>query len=176
MKSNSENYGKIAVSIHWFSAVLIVVLLGSGFRAGFSEDVATKVDALRVHLPVAVLVMLLTIFRVIWWWRIDTKPQPLDGTPDWQRVTAHWTHMLLYLLVVLLLVSGTTMSVLSGLPDALFGAAQFPNLAELPPRTGHGIGARLIVALIFLHAGAALFHNLYLRDSTLRRIWFRKGP
>jgi cytochrome b561 len=64
------------------------------------------------------------------------------------------------------------MSVLSGLPDALFGTAVFPDLADLAPRAGHGIGARLLAALVVLHAAAALYHHWGLRDRTLRRMWF----
>ncbi|WP_275531679.1 hypothetical protein [Ensifer aridi] len=33
LKSRPDRYGAIAVSIRWLSAILIVGLLGSGFRA-----------------------------------------------------------------------------------------------------------------------------------------------
>jgi len=69
------------------------------------------------------------------------------------------------------LASGIAMSALSGLPAALFGSSGYPTLADLPPRAGHGIAARLIVAAILLHAGAALYHHFVLKDRTLRRMW-----
>lgn len=170
--STNERYSTVAVLIHWSTAVLIIVLLGSGFRSGFAEDAATKAAALRIHVPVAVLVLLLTIGRLIWWWRFDRKPAPLPGIPDWQETIARWTHRALYLLVLLLLASGIAMSAMSGLPFALFGDAELPNLSELPPRAGHGIGARLIAGLLILHAGAAFYHHWFLKDRTLRRMWF----
>lgn len=64
------------------------------------------------------------------------------------------------------------MSVSSGLPDALFGTAPLPDLSALPPRWGHGIGARVIAAVIALHARAALYHDVLLKDRTLKRMWF----
>lgn len=172
MKSSEQKYGTGAVLIHWMSAILIVVLIGSGFRSGFAEDAVTKAAALRIHVPVAILVLLLTLTRVFWWWRFDKKPSPLPSVPEWQDKIAHWTHRALYLLLFLMLASGIAMSAMSGLPDALFGTADLPLFDALPPRAGHGIGARLLAALIVLHAGAALYHHLLLKDATLKRMWF----
>jgi cytochrome b561 len=57
-KSNPERYGTVAVSIHWLSAVLILSLLGSGFRAANATDAAIKAGFLRFHIPVAILALL----------------------------------------------------------------------------------------------------------------------
>ena len=171
MKSTAHRYGPVAIAIHWLSAILVIVLLASGFRSGFAEDAATKTAALRIHLPVAIALLALTLGRLIWWWRFDRKPAPLPEIPHWQDQVARWTHRALHVLILMMLGSGIAMSVLSGLPDALFGTAPLPVLDDLAPRAGHGIGARLIAAAILLHAGAALYHHFVLKDATLRRIW-----
>ncbi len=171
MRSDDNAYGSIAIFIHWASALLIFVLLASGFRSGFADDPALKAMALRIHVPVAILVLILTVGRLIWWWRIDRKPLALPGTPNWQALVARWTHRAFYLVILLLLASGIAMSVISGLPDALFGDAVLPDFSELAPRAGHGIGARLLAALILLHVAGALYHHFVLRDRTLRRMW-----
>lgn len=155
--------------------MLILILIGSGFRSGFSLDAATKAAALRLHLPVAIFVLLLTLGRLVLWWRFDNRPKPLASIPPWQDPIALWTHRGLYALILVMLASGIAMSVLSGLPDALFGVAPMPELADLPPREGHGIAALLLVGLALLHAGAALYHHFLLKDPTLRRMWFRRG-
>ncbi len=174
MRSTKDHYGRVAVTIHWLSALLIIVLIGSGFRSGFATDPEVKLAALRIHLPVASLVLILTVLRLIWWWRFDTKPLPLQGVPNWQEAIARWTHRGLYVLILGMLASGIAMSVMSGLPDALFGSADLPDFTELPPRTGHGIAARLIAAAVLLHAGAALYHHWVKKDRTLRRMWVSK--
>lgn len=74
IKSSESRFGVVAVSVHWISALLILVLLGSGFSAGYASDAETKAAILRVHLPVAVAVLLLTIARLIWWW-VALRPQ-----------------------------------------------------------------------------------------------------
>ncbi|MGJ3265499.1 MAG: cytochrome b [Salinarimonas sp.] len=173
MKSDDEGFGTVARAIHWASALLILVLIASGFASGFSEDAAVKTAALRVHLPVALMVLALTVLRVVWWWRLDTRPAPIAGLPAWQDAAARWTHRALYVAIATLLASGIAMAALSGLPDALFGPAPLPDLAALPPRAGHAIAARLILAAIVLHVAAALYHHWILRDATLRRMWRR---
>ncbi|WP_372424071.1 cytochrome b [Salinarimonas chemoclinalis] len=173
MKSDQTGYGAVAIAIHWASAFLILVLIASGFASGFAQDAATKVAALRIHLPAALLVLAITVVRLAWWWRLDRKPPPIGGLPAWQETAARWTHRTLYVAIVALLVSGIAMAALSGLPVAVFGAAPLPDLAALPPRAGHGLAARLILAAITLHVAAALYHHWVLRDATLRRIWRR---
>lgn len=67
--------------------------------------------------------------------------------------------------------SGIAMSLLSGLPAALFGTAPFPELVDLPPRLGHRIAAIALGGSLAAHVGAALYHHLILKDATLRRMW-----
>lgn len=175
MKSSNTRYGAMAVTLHWLSALLVIVLLFSGFRAGFSTDTVAKAAALRVHVPVAITVLLLTVWRLIWWWRFDRKPEPLGDAPHWQEVTATWTHRLLYLLLFVLLGSGIAMSAMSGLPFALFGDAPLPDLDTLLPRAPHGYAAKALAGLVLLHVGAALQHHFIAKDATLRRMWFGNG-
>ncbi|MDO9296294.1 cytochrome b [Bradyrhizobium sp.] len=49
-----------------------------------------------------------------------------------------------------------------------------PDFSKYSPRAPHGIGARLLIALVVLHVGAALYHQFGRRDGLLRRMWFGK--
>lgn len=171
MSTLSNSYSKTARVLHWGSAALVVVLLGSGLRAGLSIDPEIKAQALRVHLPVAILVLVLTVMRLLRWIRVEAKPTALPEVPQWQASLANWVHRGLYVALLALLISGIAMSVLSGLPAALFAAAPFPELADLPPRLGHRIAAIALGGLLAAHVGAALYHHLILKDATLRRMW-----
>lgn len=171
-KSSDAGYGTVAATIHWVSAALILILIGSGFRSGFSDDAATKLAILRVHIPVAILVLLLTITRLVWWWRADTKPAPLGTSPAWQEAAAVWTHRALYSLIIVMLGSGIALLILSGAPDAVFGSAPLPEFQDFAPRQAHGIAARVLAGLVALHGLAALYHHFGKRDGTLRRMWF----
>src|SRR5690606_34819433 len=76
LKSSADHYGAIAITIHWLSPILILVALVAGLRAGNPIDAASKVAFLRVHIPVAIILLLVTLFGIVWWWLFDRKPTP----------------------------------------------------------------------------------------------------
>ena len=175
MKSGSDRYGTMAVSVHWLSAALILVLIASGFRAAGTVDPAVKAQLLRIHVPVAIAVLLLTLLRVVWWLAIDSRPDPVVGSPLWQERSARAVHLLFYVVILGMIASGIGIMVLSGAGSIIFGqGGVLPDFWKFAPRVPHGIGARLLVALLALHVGAALYHHFVLRDGLLWRIWFGK--
>ncbi len=174
IKSSRSSYGATAVTLHWLSAVLIFAVLGSGFRAGATLDPATKAQILSVHIPLAILVALLTIGRLVWWGLADQKPDPVQGTPKWQQVSATAVHWLFYVVILGMAASGIGMLVLSGAGAMIFGGAEgaLPDFWTFKPRVPHGLGARVMVVLLLAHVGAALYHHFVRRDGLLRRMWF----
>jgi cytochrome b561 len=176
-KSDNSNYGTVAVTIHRLSALLIIALLISVFRAGQKTDLAAKADILRFHAPMGITILILTLARIIWWWRFDTKPAAVGGDPRWQELSARAVHILFYIIIIGMTASGIGMFVLSGAGPILFGGAEgaLPDFTKFAPRVPHGLGARAMIALFVLHAGAALYHHFLKGDMTLRRMWFYRG-
>ena len=176
IKSSSKHYGAIAVTIHWLSAVLIIAVLGSGFRAGNALDPVIKAQMLSIHIPLAFIVALLTLARLLWWKLADRKPDPVPGTPNWQHYSATTVHWLFYIVILGMAASGIGMLVLSGAGSVIFGSSdgQLPDFWSFKPRVPHGFGARAMVALLLAHVGAALYHHFVRRDGLLRRMWFAK--
>jgi cytochrome b561 len=174
LKSTPNHYGTMAVSIHWLSVVLLLILIASGFRAAHTVDPATKAAILRVHVPIAVGVLALMILRIVWWFGFDRKPRPVTGSPHWQERTAQVVHVLFYVVILGMITSGIGMMVLSGAAPLIFGgqSALLPDFWKYPPRLPHAIGARLLLALLALHVGAALYHHFIRRDGLLWRMWF----
>ena len=70
-KSDTTRYGSVAISIHWLTAILIVFQFVTGFRASQMTDSAAKVDLLWLHAPVGNAVLVLTLIRLVWWWRFE---------------------------------------------------------------------------------------------------------
>jgi cytochrome b561 len=177
LKGTADRYGAVVVSIHWLSALLIVILIASGFRAANTVDPVAKAAVLRVHVPIAMALLALTVVRIGWWWGFDRKPNPVAGSPYWQEFTARMVHVLFYIIVLGLIASGIGMMALSGAAPMIFGGegTLLPDFWKYPPRLPHGIGARLLLALFVLHAGAALYHHFVRRDGLLWRMWFTTG-
>lgn len=175
-KSDDLHYGIVAVTIHWLSALLIIALLGSGFRASQTIDPLVKADILQFHAPMGITILVLTFARIVWWWRFDTKPATVGSAPHWQEFSAKAVHVLFYIIIIGMTASGIGMFVLSGAVPILFGSAEgaLPNFTQYLPRVPHGLGARAMVALLVLHAGAALYHHFVKHDVTLKRMWFKR--
>ena len=172
VKSTNTHYGTVAVSIHWLSAGLIVALLALGFRASDTLDPVAKASILQIHAVLGVTILLLTLSRIVWW-RLDAKPSAIGDGPRWQELSAKAVHVLFYIVIIGMAASGIGMFALSGAAPIVFGGeGNLPDFNLYPPRVPHGIGARAMIILLVLHAGAALYHHFIKRDAMLRRMWF----
>ncbi|MBP2446001.1 cytochrome b561 [Rhizobium leguminosarum] len=71
------------------------------------------------------------------------------------------------------LARGVGMIALSGAAQSIFGAGmELPDFHLYPPRLPHGLGANLLLGLLFTHVGAALFHQFIRSDGLLSRMWY----
>jgi len=162
------------VAIHWASALVIIVALVSGFQAAGLLDPAVKTALLRVHALCGGVTLVLTLARVGWWFA-DRRPDPIPGMGRLQARAASGTHLLLPALLLAMAASGIGLVALSGAGPVLSGAraaALLPDFRAFAPRVPHGVGARLLVALLLLHVGAALHHQFIRRDGLMRRMRF----
>jgi cytochrome b561 len=177
-KSTADRYGSVAVAIHWLTAAAILVLLGLGLAAANAADPATKAALLRVHVPLGIAVVLLTLFRIVWWWRADRRPRPVADMPRWQVGAEHTVRVLIYACILVLGASGITLMVLSGAPAVLFfGAPEpLPDFWTFPPMAGHFLAAFALLALAIGHIGAALYHQFLRRDRLLARMGIGGPP
>ena len=178
VKSTSTNYGTVAVTIHWRSALFILALLGSGFRAANTLDPEVKAQILSLHVPLGLAILLLTLARIAWWWFADRKPDPVSGMAKWQERSASAVHLLFYVVIIGMAASGIGMLVLSGAGPTIFagagGPAPLPDFHDYPPRTPHGFGALLMVLLFVFYAAGALYHQFVKKDGLIRRMWLRR--
>lgn len=174
-KSTTDRYGTVAITMHWLSALLILGLMIAGFIAA-DADSAFKAAILRIHVPVGVAVLVLTLARIAWWLFADRKPEEIAGLPHLQSLAAKAVHILLYVAVIGLAGSGIAMTALSGAGDVLFGSnpGPLPDFWNFAPRYGHAAAARLMVLLLAAHVGAALYHQFIRKDRLLARMGIGK--
>ena len=170
-KSTASRYGSVAIAIHWLTALLIVLLFVTGLLAAGQADPAAKLALLRAHLPMGVGILLWTVLRIAWWLVADpSRPKLPADQPAWQRATARATHLALYLIVLLAAGSGIATIILSGALPAVIDGAVLPDFHAVLPRAVHGIVTRLMLGLLALHIGAALYHQFIRRDHLLARM------
>lgn len=170
LKSTSTRYGSVAIAIHWLTALMIVALFVTGLLAAAQVDPAAKVALLRAHIPLGAGVLPLTLLRIIWWLVGDRRPSPPAGQPDWQKFMAKAVHFALYAVVLVTASSGLATIILSGALPAIIGTGALPDFHAVLPRAVHGVGSRVMLALLAMHIGAALYHQFIRRDHLLARM------
>ena len=173
--TSPQDYGTVARLFHWVTAVVIFVQLLAGI-AMTSEAVPGLVDFFFIlHKGMGSLFLLLIAARLLWKRSHPVSPL-LPGTPVWQRRLASLTHTLLYVLLVLLPVSGYIRTVGDGYPIEMLDAMGIPPLVSGIPATAHvmlvvhKVCGYLLVGLVAAHIAAAIHQGIE-RDGVMSRIW-----
>jgi len=170
LRSTETRYGSVAIALHWLTALAIALVFIAGFTAANTTDPARLPQILAVHIGLGVLVVALTLLRILWWLAVDRRPAAIDGQPGWQEALAWIVHRAMYLVILLMGTSGITTLIISGAVPHLIAGEPLPDFSTLVPRIGHGIMARLLLGLLGLHIGAALYHQFVRGDHLLARM------
>jgi len=173
--NDRTTYTRTAISLHWLVAALIFTGWGLGW---YAHDLPASPDKLRYfswHKWIGVTVFLLALLRASW--RATHAPPPLPPTlPRWQVHAAHVSHLLLYVLMLALPLSGWLMSSAKGFQTVYFGVLPLPDLLANNEPLGkllaevHELLAFTLAAGVGLHVAAALKHRLIDRDDVLGRM------
>jgi cytochrome b561 len=179
-RSSSRGFGRTARLLHWATALLVVGqwLLGRYMTGLGPEAVAEKFVLYQRHKSLGAVILALTLVRLAWRWFDRERPGPEPGTPPWQRRAAALTHGLLYLLLLILPLTGFLAAAASplGIPTVLFGVLPVPHpigpdaALEAAFALAHRVQGWALAALVALHVAAALKHHVIDRDRTLVRM------
>jgi cytochrome b561 len=173
-------YSRVAIALHWTIAVLMLLLFVSGpVMTELVENRSTLVLGgvlYAVHKSLGLTVLALSLLRL--GWRLAHRPPPLpQTTPRWQALAARATHAAFYVVMIGAPLAGWALVSWSEVPVATewFGLFSVPHLPPAPRFAGeaaeelHGALGWLGIALLALHAGAALWH-LRARDGVAARM------
>jgi len=177
-----ERWGVVSIVLHWTVAGLILcVQLPAAFLMVAVEPGALQNALYFTHKNVGLLIFLLAAFRLAWRWKHPVPALPAD-LPRWQAFAAHATHVLLYLLLFGMPVSGFLYTAFGGFPVPVLGLY---DLGQLIPtdkavaeifKQSHLTAQWLLYAVVAMHVGGALQHHLIRRDHVLRRMLSSKTP
>lgn len=169
------HWDRLARTLHWSIALLVLVQVPLGWLASAWELSPAKLHLFVWHKSLGVLVLVLMVLRIGWRSTHRAPPWP-RGMTRTERTAAHLTHAALYLVLVLLPVTGLIINSAAGVPFSVFWLVPLPSLAE-PSEAVAQTAARVhlglslaLAALLALHVGAALRHHFVLRDDVLRRM------
>jgi len=169
------SYTKTAKALHWLMAILLFGLLALGF---YMHDLPLSPDKLKLyswHKWAGVTAFLLLGFRLLW--RVTHRPPALpDSMPKIMQFAAHAGHLMLYLLMIAIPLSGWLMSSAKGFQTVYFGVLPLPDLLDKNKEVGdllalvHKSLNLLFIAVLAGHIGAALKHHFIDKDDILTRM------
>lgn len=175
IKNTQTSYGFVAKLFHWFIAIAIIGLLIVGFNMSSMEASNQKWQLYFLHKSLGVTILILVVLRLTW--RLtNTQPDLPFDLPLWQKAASKITHYLLYLLMLVMPLSGIMMSRYGGYEINVFNLFIIPPFAEKKPELGklfyeiHEISAFILSGLICVHILAGLYHHFIRKDYVLSRM------
>ncbi|MFD2164780.1 cytochrome b [Thalassotalea euphylliae] len=176
IKDSDQQYGLISKLFHWLSALCIVGLFAAGWWMVeldyYSEWYRT---APHWHKSIGILLLIATIAR-IGWKLLTPSPKALAEHSAATVKISKLGHSVMYLLMVIIMLSGYLISTADGRGIEVFTWFEVPSLGELFENqediagTIHEYLAYGLIGLAVLHALAALKHHFVDKDKTLSRM------
>lgn len=174
MREQAKKYNRISKLLHWVSAFTVFGLFALGW---WMVDLTYYSEWYKVaphwHKSIGFFLFLATAFRLVW--KTITVSPTIEGK-TWEISTAKFVHVLLYILLVTLFVSGYLISTADGRPIEIFNWFYIPGLGSFIENQEdiagdvHFYVACTLIGFASLHALAALKHHFVNKDSTLRKM------
>lgn len=173
IKNSKNDYGVIAIILHWVMAILLIALLGFGI---YMVDLPVGLEKLKLygwHKEYGLLALFLVISRLSW--RLGNILPRLD-IPLWEIITARTVHWIFYAFMFAVPITGWLITSAAGLPASFFGLFVLPNLIAPNPHLVESFEAIHkwlsygLIATLCLHVCAALKHHFIDKDNVLRRM------
>ncbi len=178
MKQTTARYSLPFILIHWLLTVLILFLLGLGWYLHYVPPVAPlRVFLLEVHTSLGLTSLILVVLQILL--RLRRAPPPLpQGYPRWAGHAASTVHLMTYLCLILMPLSGYFAAVLSGSPVRFWGEpTPVPEVRDASLfaffSAAHNIVALVLAALVVIHIGLVA---LGIKHGIGTRMLLHAGP
>ncbi len=181
MLSNSlSHFGVISRLIHWLSAITVFGLFALGYwMMGLDYYSQWYQTAPHWHESVGILLLLATIFRLVWR-TVQILPLPIASHTDSEIKKAKAVHHILYALLFTMFITGYLVPTADDRAIEVFTWFSIPSIGELFSNQEdiagviHEYCAYAIITLALIHALAAIKHHFVDKDETLQRMLFIK--
>jgi len=170
--ASQPRYGRVTQAIHWATALLVVVAFVYGPGGSELRVYAPARDFDRqLHETLGLCVFALVVLRLLWRF-VDVRPAP-PPTSRWMGLAAGAVQLGLFALLFAVPLTAVAGAWLEGHALTLLAGIEIGPWVAKAHATGASI-ARLhtwlgdaLLWLAGLHAAAAVYHHLVLRDGVL---------
>ena len=172
-RPKAGRFDRTSITLHWLTVALVAAQFTTAWLADADRSEAALF--LLAHRSIGILTWIVVVLRLIWRQTFAHLPPFPANMPKLQQQIAKLNECALYALLLLQPLTGLGNTLLHGRPFRLF---VWDMPAWFAPdkviwhafQWFHEVGAWMLLTLIGLHAAAALFHGLILRDGVLQRI------
>ncbi len=175
IRNTDESYGVIARAFHWIIGLTIIFMLAFGLWMQGLPMSPDKFKYYGWHKSIGALVLVAAAARLLW--RLANKTPKLPADMAWyEKAGAHLSHLALYFFMFFMPLIGWAMSSAAGFPVSVFGWYTLPNITSPNPenvelfKSLHYYGGLVLIAVIAVHASAALYHHFWHKDNVLKRM------
>lgn len=174
-KNTNNTFGYVAKNFHWIVAILIIAMLVMGyFLENFPQTIHEA--AYNTHKTIGIIILALVILRLGWRW-YNVQPGYSATLPLFYKIIVRLAHYAIYVVILLMPLSGWVMSTAAGHVPHFLGWFYFPlpGISQDSALAGqmyqlHNTLAIVLIVLVSIHVLAALFHHFVLRDNVLTRM------
>lgn len=179
VRSTATSWGAVTRLFHWGMLLLFIGIISVGFYMTDLPLGPKKLKVYALHKSIGLTLLGLAVLRLLW--RLGERRPALPPMPAWQERAAAATHVALYVLMFVIPLSGWLYNSAAGFPLQWFHLVNLPALTAADPglkavaHEAHETGAITLIAIVLLHAAAALKHHFIDHDGTLRAMLPRTG-
>jgi len=182
LTNTSERWGSISIGLHWTIAALVLLVQVPAGITMVSVDPGTVQNiGYNIHKTTGIVIFLLAIVRLGW---RRSQPVPLlpADLPGWQAQAARATHVLLYLLLFAMPITGFLYTAMGGFPVPFFGLYDLSRLVPVNKpaaevfKIAHLTLQWVLYVVVALHVCGALHHHVIRKDGILRRMLSPTAP
>ena len=172
----NDRYTKVAIVLHWLIGLCIIgeLALGLWMVELPKSPPGIRAEYFNLHKSIGLVLIALIAIRI--YWRATHTPPALPATiVAWQVKLSKAAHHLLYVLMVLVPVTGVLGSIYSKYPIKFFGTP-LPRLSEPDAvlkelfSDTHVFLTKIMIAILVLHIVAALKHRFIDKDGIFQRM------
>lgn len=174
-EEHNKEYNSGAKMFHWFVVGLLAIQFAVAWIMPDVRGDKGPELLVSIHMSFGLIVLFVMALRLLWRWKHPAPPLP-EGLAWWQNIASHFTHYLLYILLIILPFTGWVWASARGWQINIFNLVNLPPLVAVDLSFAKTIGfvhstlAAAIPLLIGLHILAALYHHLVLKDGIMARM------
>jgi cytochrome b561 len=160
-ENEAVRYGTVSRFIHWLTAILFISLIPLGiFASMIPEDAWFRNQYYVLHKTLGVVVFALLALRLLWN-RYSTRPELDASLKPVERKWAHCVHIILYVMMIAIPVTGYVMTSMHGFETYFFFWEIAPIIDESKAYIGWGLFHKYILQyVLYIILGAHILGAL----------------